>query len=783
MKATPRKMLLALGIATACVAAHAERVFYMPMELKNGQVAETVGGRHFDVQTANEAQSIAGAKGRALRLDGYSNFIDAEIACGQLSKMTFSLWCAMETWPIIEHDVQNETEVTMIAGNYDADAKKGFGFFVSRVGKYSFRFFSGGWPMEITAPEVLPLYQWNNLVVVADGSRAYFYNNGTMLGAANCRTLDATGKFLVGKCAQSRYFDLFFTNTINGIIDEIEIYNENLPIATISAWRADNDPELNVVADELASNMLRPAFHAMPSRNWTNETHGLLRHNGQYHLFFQKNANGPYMSRLQWGHLVSNDMCSWTEWPIAIGSDQWFDLKGCWSGCVVVDDAVTGGKPNIIYTGVDYARAMISQAAPADNDLLHWTKNGAPIIDGRPEGLSDDFRDPYFFRSGNDAYIIVGTSKDGKGACTLHKFDPSSRRWSNDGRIFFAANSAASQGSFWEMPNVTPMGDKWLFTATPLGMSGGVKVIYWTGTINADGTFATTGWPDNVELPGFAKEGYGLLSPSIMQVDGQTIALGIVPDKLPSEKNYTMGWAHTFSLPRQWSLDDRGRLVQKPWSGLEALRQDVLFSSGTRTLSGTLSLGRAPMRQAEILGEFVVGDKEFGFSFFKNGNDQARLTYNPSNNNLTLDFTRLSRMVNDGGVFDGRYVTRIPVAPARGETMKIQLFIDRSIIDIFINDRYASSVRVFPTGADADGLEAFTAGSTEIKSLAAWSLRSSGQAGIDDIEISGDAQADALVDVYSMQGVCLRSRVARSEATAGLEPGIYIVGGAKVLVR
>ncbi|MDE5924134.1 MAG: hypothetical protein K2G75_02315, partial [Muribaculaceae bacterium] len=43
--------------------------------------------------------------------------------------------------------------------------------------------------------------------------------------------------------------------------------------------------------------------------------------------------------------------------------------------------------------------------------------------------------------------------------------------------------------------------------------------------------------------------------------------------------------------------------------------------------------------------------------------------------------------------------------------------------------------------------------------------------------------AAAAVDVYSLQGVCLRRGVDRSEATAGLPAGIYIVGGRKVIVR
>lgn len=57
----------------------------------------------------------------------------------------------------------------------------------------------------------------------------------------------------------------------------------------------------------------------------------------------------------------------------------------------------------------------------------------------------------------------------------------------------------------------------------------------------------------------------------------------------------------------------------------------------------------------------------------------------------------------------------------------------------------------------------------------------SGKSGIDSID--ADTGANSLVDVYSLQGTLVRRGVARSQATRDLAPGLYIVGGKKVLVR
>ena len=59
---------------------------------------------------------------------------------------------------------------------------------------------------------------------------------------------------------------------------------------------------------------------------------------------------------------MSDNLYKWEELPVAVSPEEWYDKKGCWSGCVFTDDELTGGKPNIFYTGVDYAKAMFSQA-------------------------------------------------------------------------------------------------------------------------------------------------------------------------------------------------------------------------------------------------------------------------------------------------------------------------------------------------------------------------------------------------------------------------------------
>ncbi len=787
------KTLLSGLLICSSIAAKADLVAHFDMEAKSGNITETVSGSTFAVEGHFTPENVKGAIGSALRFDGYTSKIEARlgnIIPAGTKAMTVSMWVAVPCYPIIQIDT-NTSEKTAIATCLDTQNKTGFGFYLGFDGKYSFRTFIGGWPLNIDIDTPLPTYSWNNLVAVIDCDKrtAKLYNNGIEVGSGRASGSIALSEstFYMGQATESRMSGPFELMSFNGLIDDISIWNEAKTQAEIQTWKPENTPDLNIPESRFAEDLLRPRFHGMPAAGWTNECHGMYYSDGRYHLFFQKNADGPYMARLHWGHISSENLYDWREEKIAIAPGASYDIKGCWSGCIFSDDIITGGKPNILYTAVDYVKATIAQAIPETEALENWTKkNGNPIISGRPGGLSDDFRDPYFFRSGDNAYIIVGSSKAGVGTTTLHRYNPTSGSWSNDGDLFFTGTSVGADGRFWEMPNITPMPDgRWLFTATPLGTSNGVRTLYWTGTIADNGKFV----PDAASSAGRlvemnSKEGFGMLSPTIYNHDGKTIVLGIVPDKLPSISNWNLGWAHCYSLPREWSLDKDGSLIQKPYAGLTGMRTSESFTRNGFELDGTIELAPVCGRSAEICGTFEVGTSDFGFNIFKSASGKASVSYSPSNGTLTVDFSSLQRLSNDNGVYNGIYTCPLPIRPEKGSSLKINVFIDHSILDIFVNDKWATSIRVFPTETDAIGIEAFSSGSTKVRELNAWILDAdTSNSGVDQIWADKTTKNEGPVDVYNLMGVKLRSGTDRATATEGLPKGIYIVGGEKTAVR
>jgi|GEM_PF-1239676 len=720
-------------------------VSHFNMELNESltSVNEIYGNRTFIVENAKATrESIPGAEGNALRFDGFSTFIKGRFNVAELSNqaLSTSVWCAMETYPMMNIDGTDDTH-TIIAGNMNNES--GFAFTINAHGKYGFEMFINGVKVKCYAPDKFPKYEWVNLsaVVSVRFQEIQLFKNNELIAKTSFKTSElntGSGVLYIGKSYDdvNRFVGPFRINTINGLIDDFRIYSGEYDF-TATKQQPENVADLSIPSIRFRDEIQRPLYHGMPAANWTNEPHGLLYYNNKYHLFFQKNGNGPYWGRIHWGHITSYDLITWKEEKAAIEPNSWYDIKGAWSGCVYSDPELTNGVPYLYYTSVDMGRASIAETRPLDADLITWEKRADnPVIPNRPSGLDEDFRDPYIFKSNGILYMIVGTRKGGKGTTTLHQYNPITKTWSNDGRIFYQSTST-DYGVFWEMPVIVPVNDgKWLFVVTPLGAKNGVETLYWVGTINPNGTFNPYSHaPKEVEVSNMSKDGFGLLSPSIMHKDGKNIAIGIVPDKLGGDDNRRLGWAHTFSLPREWSLDSNNNLVQQPYEGLRAKRiNSTSYSLVNQQLTGVQSLDPVRGKAVEIEGIFTISshqDQLFGFNVRKSGENSIKIFYEPARNLFTVDARSISRLSNDGWLYNGLYVSSLPETVTAGQTFKIHVFIDHSIMDIFINNKWAFSIRIFPTDINSDGIEVISEGTTTfVNSVKAWKLSNEDSTGI-----------------------------------------------------
>ncbi len=747
------------------------------LDASKTSITEQISGLPYLVNHSKATrENVPGVKGNALRLDGFSGFVNASINSEFLyeKSTSISLWAALDAYPMMNIDGADNS-YTWLAGNLSDS--KGFAYLINCHGNYGFECYIGGTRYQALANDKLQKYEWVNLTVYIDKSlqEIVLKNNGQIVAKKYFSTgiIDmGSSNFVMGKDFNDIMLSSFRLNTISGLIDELEIWSGYKDF-DYNPSIIENVADLSVPEIRFENEIHRPVFHGMPEANWTNETHGLIYYNDKYHLFFQKNGSGPYWGRIHWGHLVSDDMINWIEQKTSIDPLDSYDIKGAWSGCVFTDSILTGNQPYIYYSAADLGKVSISQASPMDVDLVNWSKNTMnPLIGGRPAGLDEDFRDPYIFKSNGDIYMIVGAKVAGKGAATLHKRDQISGSWSNDGKLFYQALSS-DYGTFWEMPFVVEIeSGKFMFGVTQLGGIAGVETLYWIGTINSDGTFKPFSHiPKEMELGEMSKFGYGMLSPSVMQKDGKTIALGIVPDKLSSESNYNMGWAHLYSFPREWSLDENNNLLQKPHAGLRSLRSNTAhFEMFSQNIADqTISLSPVSGASFEINATFTIDNlsNQIGFNLRKSGTNLIKLYYEKATNQIVVDASRSRRLINDAGSFDGIYKTVLPEKIEEGGKVNINVFMDHSIMDIFINEKWAFSIRLFPYRLDANQIELFSVGQVGIDELNAWNLVKDQVLGLYDthpkkefniwydgenIRFTGILSDDFILQVFDMMG-------------------------------
>ncbi len=145
---------------------------------------------------------------------------------------------------------------------------------------------------------------------------------------------------------------------------------------------------------------VRSNVHFMPSRRAVGDVMPFYW-NGEYHVFYLMNPTGNY--DVNWEHIVSSDLVHWKELPPALRFDP-KDPTGPEGSCMFTGDIVEkDGVFHAWYTSWNprnpEGREFLSHAT--SRDLINWTKHPEHMI--APDGVHyanhryRDFRDPEIF--------------------------------------------------------------------------------------------------------------------------------------------------------------------------------------------------------------------------------------------------------------------------------------------------------------------------------------------------------------------------------------------------
>ena len=113
------------------------------------------------------------------------------------------------------------------------------------------------------------------------------------------------------------------------------------------------------------------------------------------------------------------------------------------------------------------------------------------------------------------------------------------------------------------------------------------------------------------------------------------------------------------------------------------------------------------------------------------GEEQTSIVVDTAAHTISVDTTRSSLSPDICQAFpiargDSRRDVRVqtaPFAPDPGEPLRLRVFLDRSILEVFANERQCVTQRIYPTRPDSLGVALFNrAGTTTVDRIDAWDI-------------------------------------------------------------
>lgn len=467
---------------------------------------------------------------------------------------------------------------------------------------------------------------------------------------------------------------VFFNDAVSRAMAHVE---EAVP-------RADADPT-------------RPVFHFAAPGYWMNDPNGPFYNKGYYHIYYQHNPFGDAWGHMHWGHARSRDLVYWKYLPIALWPSKESGEDHVFSGCTTTN---ARGEILSFYTSIgrgksatDYAEQWAATADPEANVFAKHPAN--PILSEKLHGETKvyDWRDPFVFRDNGKVFMVCGGNlnrgKGGEGVVLLYEAGSGElTNWNYRGVLFKHPDKSVVN---IECPNFFKLGDRWVLIVSPHR-----KVEYFTGSFDAAAGKFTA------QQRGLMDHSDNYYAPNCMEdPEGRRVLWGWVRGFKEGR-----GWNGCFTLPRILTIGSDGHLRQAPAPALEKLRQQPFQLTGVELTNATNALQNVTGNQIEIAAEFEPATaKNFGLRL-----------------RVSEDSARAIQISCDGRMLDVAGAKAPLPEEQQGKALRLQVFLDRSVLEVYVNGRQCFTRVVYPGERDL-GLGLFASGgSVRVKSLAVWPM-------------------------------------------------------------
>ena len=453
----------------------------------------------------------------------------------------------------------------------------------------------------------------------------------------------------------------------------------------------------------------RPTYHFVVPEGLArpSDPNGAIYWKGKYHLMYIfQDSNFPNRGHC-WGHVSSLDLVHWTHHPAALAPNPGDPDKGIFSGGAFVNKQ---GEATIIYHGVGVGNCI---ATSSEDDLINWTKLPSnPIIpspkEGEPEFNKYRSWDPDGWLEGDTYYGLFGGQTPSIFRAT--ELD----KWEYVGDLLAHAYPGVDIHEDISCPDMFKMGDKHVLVCISHRLGCRYYVGDWKNEQFYPEFHEQMSWVDNTF---FAPE-------SLLDDRGRQIMWAWSRDGRSKEVAEASGWSGTMSLPRVMSLAGDMTMRMRPPEELEMLRYSKKkLENLTIEANSELPLSDIRGNTLEINVEMApYGVEQCGVKVCcsPDGEEQTVIYYDATDKKLKVDTTKSSLGEGPKSVEAG------PFELEEDELLKLQVFVDKSVVEVFANDRQAVMRRIYPTKADSLGVVLFSCGgATEVASIKAWDMAAS----------------------------------------------------------
>ncbi len=460
--------------------------------------------------------------------------------------------------------------------------------------------------------------------------------------------------------------------------------------------------------EKLAVDPYRPGYHLVIPEGigYPFDPNGAIFWKGRYHLFyiFQDSRTGRASDH--WGHLSSTDLFHWRHHPTTL-------IGGMYSGnCFINKD----GVPTICHHQYKKPRKGNAMLVALDDDLNYWKDlDSNPITPETKEGDEHHGKykswDPFGFVDNDMYYAIFGGKNPAIAKCKTLDGD-----WEYVGDLLAHRDTKGiRKKEDVSCADMFKLGGKDVL----LCISHRLGCRYYIGEWKNEQFH-----PEYHERMSFNDRSF--FAPRSLEDDkGRRIMWAWVADRpKPRRPRRDLGWSGTMSLPRVLTMNDKkNKLEMDVVDEIKNLRYNARVKKDITVKADTpVKLDDISGNSIELAIEMSSKDaKQFGVKVCvsPDGSEETVVYYDAENKKISIDTNKSSLTLT------GKYksIEAGPFELGKNERLKLRVFVDKSIIEVFANGRQAVVRRIYPTRKDSVGVSLFSkGGGAKVKTLGAWDI-------------------------------------------------------------